>query len=209
MTCGTSAIPSQEHRRRCEKFDEFLSLLQKCGAPLLVFSAGFGPVIEDVLVRDSAILGDSDGGVASAGGGGKTQSSGTAAAVAAAGVSVIANRAIWDADGKMVGFEDPLIHSCNKGAACGEENANFAAALAPCKNRDSVLLMGDGFGDVNMAVGLGTRDGGVFKVGFANYDPDETKLQKYLDLFDVVLLGDPSLAACCQMVDLGEDSSSV
>ena len=67
--------------------------------------------------------------------------------------------------------------------------------------------MGDGFGDVNMAVGLGTKEGGVFKVGFANYDPDETTLQKYLELFDVVLLGDPSLATCCQMVDLGQESS--
>ena len=117
-------------------------------------------------------------------------------------MSVIANRAIWDQTGKMVGFEDPLIHSCNKGAVCGEsgENAHFAAALAPCKNRDSILLLGDGFGDVNMADGLNTKEGGVFKVGFANFDPDPTKMEKYLDLFDLVLLGDPSLEVCCQIV---------
>ena len=94
----------------------------------------------------------------------------------------------------LVDFEEPLIHSCNKGAvALGGLRGSVMAG------RDVVLLLGDSVGDVNMADGMAVST--VLKIGYLNFDAD-TRLDEYMQLYDIVIINDGSLDVAHQIVSV-------
>ena len=65
---------------------------------------------------------------------------------------VISNRMVFegdDAEAKLVGFSEPLIHMFNK----SEGHSPDAPYYAAVHQRRNVILLGDGLGDVSMADG--------------------------------------------------------
>jgi 5'-nucleotidase len=113
---------------------------------------------------------------------------------------------IFDTNGDLIGFEEPQFHVFNKRAAavlhtpyfvshrCTErKNVRFRAhSLHDHAHvaRVQVLLFGDSLGDVSMTEGLHPET--VLRVGFLNDKVDE-RLQQYLQVYDVVILGDGDL----------------
>ncbi|KER26334.1 hypothetical protein T265_14019, partial [Opisthorchis viverrini] len=99
-----------------------------------------------------------------------------------------------NAQGLLVGFTDPIIHSFNKTAA-SIANGDYArlSSQRPC-----VLLLGDSTGDVHMADGATVDDptgisGTVLRIGFLN-EAVEANLEKYKTLYDIVLVNDDTFA---------------
>ena len=58
--------------------------------------------------------------------------------------------------------------------------------------------MGDSEGDPHMSEGM--KHQVELKIGFLNHDVDEL-LEKYLDLYDIVVLGDPPLDLPNDIID--------
>ena len=120
-------------------------MLEKNDVPLLIFSAGLGDVIETFL--RTKIFGRT----------GKIPSN----------IHIISNRMRFQ-NNRLVGFEDEIIHSCNKGLTPMRE----LQAKGVFKTRTTALLLGDSVGDVHMADWL-IKSGhvhDVLKVGFLNRD---------------------------------------
>lgn len=62
---------------------------------------------------------------------------------------VISNRMVFNDDGLLVGFSEPLIHMFNK----HETHSADAPYYQAVHNRRNVILLGDGLGDLDMAEG--------------------------------------------------------
>jgi HAD superfamily hydrolase (TIGR01544 family) len=151
-----------------------LGLFRACerhGFPVTIFSAGIGDVILEVMRQRYGPLPPN--------------------------LRVVSNRMVWDEEGVCVGFSPSILHPFNKNFMAmdeffsAEDRGFYAAAMA----RPNVLVCGDGKGDAAMAVGLHAATT-VLKCGLLNYvNPPPTEAQKrsYLDLFDVVCLGDSPL----------------
>lgn len=142
---------------------------ERHGFPVTIFSAGIGDVILEVMKQRYGPLPPT--------------------------LRVVSNRMVWDQEGVCVGFSPSILHPFNKNfLAMGEffsalDSGFYTAAMA----RPNVLVCGDGKGDAAMAVGL-TAATTVLKVGLLNYvNPSEAQKRSYLDLFDVVCLGDSPL----------------
>jgi hypothetical protein len=58
--------------------------------------------------------------------------------------------------------------------------------------------MGDSEGDPQMGEGLEHKT--VLKIGFLNHDVEEL-MEKYLDLYDIVILGDPPLSLANDIIN--------
>jgi 5'-nucleotidase len=146
-----------------EQFSEILRLLEEHGVPLLVFSAGIADLIEQVfkhLEKKSF-----------------------------QNVHVIGNRLVADADGLVVGVEEPVIHVYNKNEASlfHHEHNPWVKNI---KHRRNVILMGDSLGDIDMAEGV-KHPNVILKIGFVN-DKVEERLEAYRKVFDVLILHDGS-----------------
>lgn len=147
--------------------NEFIASLKKAGIPLLVFSAGLGDIIEEIL---------------------KTQQ--------IEDVEIISNRMRFDSNGICTGFEEPLckLSDNESNSLVHVLNKNEAAVIGPhatkIKNRGSVVLLGDSLGDLKMADGM--PHDVKLTVGLLNHDYD-TLSEKYLESFDIVLTNDTSL----------------
>jgi 5'-nucleotidase len=139
---------------------EFIDLVSKRQIPLLIFSAGLGDVIYELLNLEEGYW-TSD-------------------------MAIVSNYMIFNDEGLLVGFKDPLIHVLNKNEA-GLPSTIHAEKVA---HRDNVILLGDSLGDLHMADGL--RHEVKLTVGFLNHDVDNS-LARYEDAFDIVLLNDTSL----------------
>ncbi|CAL8104747.1 unnamed protein product [Calicophoron daubneyi] len=141
---------------------EFMRLLRAHSVPLLIFSAGVGNVIEQILDQFD---------------------------LCSENVKVIANFMDFDQDGYLVGFQDPLIHSLNKTLE-NVQNSDFCQDLV--SHRPCVLLIGDSVNDVHMIEekffgGCGSCT--IVRIGFLNELVSE-RLEKYKSAFDVVVLED-------------------
>ena len=95
----------------------------------------------------------------------------------------------FDSDGVLRGW-GPLIHMYNKNQSVVPES----------QQRENVLLLGDGLGDVTMADGATTDPACVLKVGFLNEHEDELLLQ-YEAKFDMIILGDQGMGEVQKIVD--------
>ena len=170
-----------------DRFDEVLQLLETNSVPLLVFSAGFGDVIKAALLRHSGVW--------------RTEQRNDLR-------KVVANMAAWDESGRLTGFEEPLVHSCNKGAVVKQllqqqqQQQGCGSQKTSGENR-CVLLLGDGIGDADMAA---EEDGVVvLRVAFLNFEV-EKNLDRYLSKFDIVLTADPDFSLVLEMLSGGGNS---
>ena len=102
------------------------------------------------------------------------------------GYEVASNQLVFDVDtGKMTGFKGAVYHVFNKMGSSVPASSPFMLA----KERRNLILMGDSFGDLNMKHGIDYDC--VLEIGFLN-DKYE-RLEAYLDLYDIVCLGDPEM----------------
>ncbi|MFA5128936.1 MAG: haloacid dehalogenase-like hydrolase [Patescibacteria group bacterium] len=101
-------------------------------------------------------------------------------------VHIIATFFDFDADGKMIGIKEPLIHSLNK----YEVTLKDFPVFGEIKNRHNVLLLGDSLDDVGMVEGFDYKN--LLKIGFLNEEVD-ANLENFKKTFDVVLTGDPGM----------------
>jgi cytosolic 5'-nucleotidase 3 len=103
---------------------EFISLVTGKGIPLLIFSAGLGDIIYELLTLEPGYW-TSD-------------------------MAIVSNHMIFDDNNVLTGFKDPLIHVFNKNEA-GLPESLHAEKVA---HRDNVILLGDSLGDLKMADGI-------------------------------------------------------
>ncbi|OQS02223.1 pyrimidine 5'-nucleotidase (UMPH-1), partial [Thraustotheca clavata] len=138
--------------------------LATLNVPTLIFSAGLADVIYNVLrkVHGETIL--------------------------TPNLHIVSNvMKFQEPSGKLLGFEDPLIHCHNKNATVLKDSPFWKE----CEERHNVILLGDSVGDAQMAEGLPVHN--IIKIGFLNTHQEE-KLGEYLTLFDVVIINDGSLS---------------
>ncbi|CAE7029489.1 NT5C3B [Symbiodinium natans] len=131
--------------------------------PVIIMSAGLGDVIEEFLRQ-------------------------TLPFERAPTTHVVSNRMVFNEEGRLVDFSEPLLHMFNKTAAFLPEACRELA-----KGKRQCLLMGDGVGDCTMANGLEVEP---FKIGFLN-EKIEERMPEFQQKFDVVVTGDapvPELA---------------
>jgi len=146
-----------------EKTDAFFALTARAKIPSLIFSAGIADVLEEIM-RTMMDIDWSQ-------------------------VHVISNRCIFEesGDGKVIGFEQPLLHVFNK-KSTAYLHTNFFNT-EDIKDRTQLLLLGDSLGDITMSEGMEIGDDSIIKVGFLN-DRVE-RLDQYLEKFDLVIFDDP------------------
>jgi cytosolic 5'-nucleotidase 3 len=145
---------------------ELLADLAHADVPTLIFSAGIADVITEFLRQQGCLTPN---------------------------VHVVSNRLRFDADGVLVGFDGPLIHTLNKNAG------TLATSPEPWAHdpaRDHVLLLGDNLGDVHMADGLVYA--ARLSIGFLN-DRVQQNLSAYRATFDAVVVDDGSMALAHQL----------
>ncbi|XP_032806955.1 cytosolic 5'-nucleotidase 3-like isoform X1 [Petromyzon marinus] len=102
-------------------------------------------------------------------------------------VHIVSNYMDFNEEGVLQGFKGELIHTYNKNEGA-RSNAGYFERQRDCTN---VILMGDSMGDVRMADGVPHVENKL-TIGFLN-DKVEESLEKYMDLYDVVLVRDETL----------------
>ncbi len=162
-----------------EGTQEMMDRLRSVGAPVLVLSAGLGDLLTEILVRYDCLPADN--------------------------VKVVSNFLHFDPDGRVHGIDGEMIHMFNKSESAIHDSEYFDKL----KGRDSVLLLGDSLGDLQMSKGC-SEDSALLTVGFLNVGPgmpvDENRLRQYQESFDVVLVDDQTMGVPASIVTavLGE-----
>ncbi|KAJ3359695.1 hypothetical protein GGF32_009040 [Allomyces javanicus] len=156
---------------------DLLAATQALDIYFMVFSAGIKDLIKEILRQNALLLPH---------------------------VHVVSNEMIFDAQGDVTGFREPVIHTFNKSevvlaatATDGEVDTPEARHYRAIRDRRNVILMGDSLGDVHMADGIDHKV--CLRVGFCNHDPD-TWLEKYMDAFDVVVTDDAGFDVVLDLV---------
>lgn len=168
----TSVIASIEGNLKLrEGTVALIKLLEKHDIPLLIFSAGLADVLENIIMHEMNIPD------------------------LPKNMYVISNRFIFDNNEnddlrKLIGFEEPVLHVFNKQARHFKDKSAFFHRK-DIDNRNNLILLGDSLGDLAMSDGINHSSQGLLRIGFLNDRPE--RLESYLDCFDVVILGDPSI----------------
>lgn len=102
-------------------------------------------------------------------------------------IFVVANRFNWDESGKAISTKGKVITSSTKS---GELLLDYPEITKAIQGRDNIILMGDGFDDVDMVEGIKFRN--IIKVGFLNLETSENTL-KFKEYFDIIIPGDAGL----------------
>jgi cytosolic 5'-nucleotidase 3 len=146
-------------------FDSFIDILKLFSIPMLIFSAGIADVLEECLHH---YLSNNPG--------------------YDYDFHVISNRCIFDGKGYLQAFEEPSVHILNKHAKSFTSSRDYFNQEIEdrCSN---ALLVGDSPSDINMVDGM--KYDNCIKVGYLNDKLDE-RLELYLDLYDLVVIGDNS-----------------
>lgn len=115
-----------------------LRMLNDADVPVLVFSAGIGDILQEILQIQNALLPN---------------------------MKIVSNWMKFDESGLLTGFNDPIIHVFNKNeSVLGTENSSYFTDLT---HRNTAILMGDSIGDIQMSDGM-PHQGGILKIGFLN-----------------------------------------
>jgi HAD superfamily hydrolase (TIGR01544 family) len=99
-------------------------------------------------------------------------------------MKIVANFIEYDEKDLSCKFTGETIHMFNKNDAISFDKDYFKTI----KNRTNIILLGDSEGDELIADGLPNAKN-ILKIGFLN-KIDETKLEKYKNIFDIVLIND-------------------
>jgi len=169
-----------------------MSLASWLGIPFIIFSAGLTDVIEMALGAELHTNQDWRNTTPVSSVINRGNFSGTSPNTTIDNsLNIVSNKMQWSTDdrnGVLTGFSEPLIHMFNK------DQSQVPAHLQPVVSRPHVLLLGDGLGDAAMIDGNREPPAHVLRVGFLNYQDPEPYIDKYTTAFDIVLLGDRSMA---------------
>uniref|UniRef100_A0A7S0WMC1 5'-nucleotidase n=1 Tax=Pyramimonas obovata TaxID=1411642 RepID=A0A7S0WMC1_9CHLO len=146
---------------------DVIKMLQCNDVPFLIFSAGIANVISEVLKQKFGELKDS--------------------------THVVSNWMYFDKEGSHNGFSEPLIHMFNKNES-QTKGTDYRKAV---EQRQFVILLGDGLGDVTMAEGIPHEV--VLKVGFLN-DKVEELLPLYKEVYDIIVTNDGSMDVVVELL---------
>jgi len=137
---------------------DFLDFLASRNIPILIFSAGIGNLIRGILAQEDRMTSN---------------------------VHILSNTFIFDADGRVTGFENEPIHMMNKSTTrITDRYKTFVAS------RKNVILLGDSLGDLDM---VDDRDmHTIIRIGFLN-ENIEKNLDLYKNKFDIVITHDGSM----------------
>lgn len=102
-------------------------------------------------------------------------------------IKIISNSFIWDKGGRVIGFNEPIIHTANKDET---EVKNFPTVMKKIKNKKNVILLGDKLEDLSMITGFNCDN--LIKIGFLNENVS-SNLPIFKKHFDVILLNDASM----------------
>ncbi|MDI6778452.1 MAG: hypothetical protein QMD77_04675 [Patescibacteria group bacterium] len=100
-------------------------------------------------------------------------------------IHIVSNFFEWNENGYMKKARNPIIHALNK----DETAIRDFPVYELIKDRKNILLLGDGPGDVGMSEGFDAEN--IIKIGFLNEKVEEN-LKHYKELYDVIILNDPS-----------------
>ena len=156
-----------------EGTEKMMNHLLKNNIPVLVLSAGLGDLVEEILRYYK---------------------------VYHSNVKVVSNFLDYDEEGNIVGLAGDVIHVFNKNEKSlkpvertNSDHVENDDLINQIHQRSNVLLMGDSLGDPCMADGI-ENPSAVLKIGFLNHnietDQEITRLKKYMDAYDVVLVDD-------------------
>jgi len=110
------------------------------------------------------------------------------------GIDIISNQLLWDKDGYMTGYKEPIVHGSNKDEAVLKEFPFYEQI----KNRHNVILLGDGIDDVLM---LGnSKHQNVLKIGFL-YSYAEKNIDEYQKAYDVVITNDGDMSYVTDLIN--------
>ncbi|KAH8851521.1 7-methylguanosine phosphate-specific 5'-nucleotidase [Schistosoma japonicum] len=130
----------------------FVNKLNQLSIPIIIFSGGIGNVIETVLMSSGVSLDN---------------------------VRVVSNFMDFNPEGRLVGFQDPIIHCCNKTYDVLRNTEYFETTLS---KRMCILLIGDSASDANMV-----DDRQTFS---CEEVVNDEKLKLFSSLYDLILLSD-------------------
>jgi HAD superfamily hydrolase (TIGR01544 family) len=150
-----------EHKRPNFRagFLTFLAELSRQNVPVYILSAGVGDLIEGFLRKEGALTEN---------------------------VKVISNFFRYGANGKVISYKGPIIHSFSK-------DERSLGKLA----RKNILLVGDSLPDSGM---VSERKGQtVLRIGYLNENPKEQK-KEFLKKYDAVIEGDGNFAFPLRLV---------
>lgn len=102
---------------------DFFNKLHEKEIPLLIFSAGVGDVIREIISQNSTTL--------------------------YSNMHVVSNDIDFNEEGKMIGWKGEMIHVFNKNESAVHDSDYFQNL----SHRGNILLMGDSLGDLHMADG--------------------------------------------------------
>ena len=135
--------------------------------PLVIFSAGIGGVIAELLRQK---LGET----------------------VASHIGLVSNWMKFSGEAEsasLVGWSEPLIHMFNKDNRHSESIVGGKFSTEQMRARTNVILLGDGTGDATMADGAGSTANVVLKIGFLNEKVEE-RIAAYNTVFDAVVVND-------------------
>ncbi len=102
-------------------------------------------------------------------------------------VFVVSNSFIYDKEGNVINYKEPIIHIMNKNDILIEEMSFYNKI----KNRKNVILLGDSFDDIRMAENIDYEN--VLKICFLD-DYSVKMIDHYKKLYDVLILNDSSMS---------------
>ena len=141
----------------------FLQRLHDEKIPLLIFSAGIGDIVEEVLLQQAADtnkLNDN--------------------------ITIVSNYIKWDDEGIMEGIKGDILHSSNKGAFAASLNYKDSVP-----GRNNILLLGDNVGDSEMLKCFDDVQTSL-SIGFLNDNVNELR-KDFEALFDIVIVDPESM----------------
>lgn len=107
---------------------------------------------------------------------------------------IVSNSMKFNDKGTMIGMKGSTIHIFNKNKKA-LDNMNYAKCS---EKRENVLLLGDSMGDLQMSDGVENMKT-CLKIGFLNGNVEQW-LDKYINAWDIVLVGEPSLSIVNKLI---------
>ena len=138
---------------------DFIGALAGKNIPLIIMSAGSGDIIAKYLAQENRLTPN---------------------------VHVVANKYKFDGQGRMIGVEEPVIHSLNK----HEITLDGLPLFDQIKNRRNVMLLGDSVDDLGMIEGFDYDH--LLKIGFLN-EPNEAREKEFRERFDMIVSHDDNM----------------